>query len=364
MPTLLISGRHDEATPATVQPYQDLIPDVRWVIFEESSHLPHLEEPELFQQVMKEFLGSLAGAKEKEKETEAVGHGVNYRTGSALVFPGMGPVPFAEVAKFMLVNPFARKLFAEADEALGYSLFERFKEAEGDYSEYAQVAFLVNCLALAQWVEHEFGEQPAFCAGRASARRPPPCTPGRCRSPTASASRHVSPTRSTRTSPRSTRRRSPPSPSRGPRAPGWTRYGRELDARASGTSISCRVDQDFRDARRCASRRVEWFQARVRAPGGLPLVHEAPALRHSAAFEPGAQGGGGGPRRLLSFRPPPAGRRPTRTGAVLTTGSGSGTCCWTVSSGRCAGRTWSASLRRHGRRQRLRRRAGQPCSAG
>lgn len=52
------------------------------------------------------------------------------RTGSALVFPGMGPVPFAEVAKFMLVNPFARTLFAEADEVLGYSLFERFKQAE------------------------------------------------------------------------------------------------------------------------------------------------------------------------------------------------------------------------------------------
>lgn len=71
VPTLLISGRHDEATPATVQPFQDLIPDVRWVIFEESSHLPHLEEPELFQQVMKEFLGSLANTEQKE----AAGHG-------------------------------------------------------------------------------------------------------------------------------------------------------------------------------------------------------------------------------------------------------------------------------------------------
>ncbi|MET8682160.1 proline iminopeptidase-family hydrolase [Streptomyces sp. NPDC004647] len=59
VPTLLISGRHDEATPATVQPYQDLIPDVRWEIFEESSHLPHLEEPELFQDVMTAYLKSL-----------------------------------------------------------------------------------------------------------------------------------------------------------------------------------------------------------------------------------------------------------------------------------------------------------------
>ncbi|MGI5472216.1 proline iminopeptidase-family hydrolase [Streptomyces sp. CA-132043] len=59
VPTLLISGRHDEATPVTVQPYQDLIPDVRWELFEESSHLPHLEEPELFQEVMTGYLKSL-----------------------------------------------------------------------------------------------------------------------------------------------------------------------------------------------------------------------------------------------------------------------------------------------------------------
>ncbi|MEV0598846.1 proline iminopeptidase-family hydrolase [Streptomyces sp. NPDC050315] len=58
VPTLLVSGRHDEATPVTVQPYQDLIPDVRWEIFEESSHLPHLEEPELFQEVMTAYLKS------------------------------------------------------------------------------------------------------------------------------------------------------------------------------------------------------------------------------------------------------------------------------------------------------------------
>lgn len=44
VPTLLVSGRHDEATPACVQPFADRIPDVRWTIFEESSHMPHLEE--------------------------------------------------------------------------------------------------------------------------------------------------------------------------------------------------------------------------------------------------------------------------------------------------------------------------------
>ena len=43
---LLISGRYDEATPATVQPYADRIKDVRWEIFENSSHMPHVEETE------------------------------------------------------------------------------------------------------------------------------------------------------------------------------------------------------------------------------------------------------------------------------------------------------------------------------
>ena len=55
-PTLLISGRHDEATKATVQPYADHISDVRWTIFENSSHMPHVEETERCLQVVGEFL--------------------------------------------------------------------------------------------------------------------------------------------------------------------------------------------------------------------------------------------------------------------------------------------------------------------
>lgn len=43
-PTLLISGRHDEATIACVSPYLHGIKDVRWHIFGNSSHMPHIEE--------------------------------------------------------------------------------------------------------------------------------------------------------------------------------------------------------------------------------------------------------------------------------------------------------------------------------
>jgi len=56
VPTLLVSGRHDEATEATVQPYADRIPDVRWTIFEDSSHMPHVEEEEAYLRLVGAFL--------------------------------------------------------------------------------------------------------------------------------------------------------------------------------------------------------------------------------------------------------------------------------------------------------------------
>lgn len=42
--TLLISGRHDEATAAVMRPFADRIARNCWVIFENSSHMPHVEE--------------------------------------------------------------------------------------------------------------------------------------------------------------------------------------------------------------------------------------------------------------------------------------------------------------------------------
>ncbi len=56
VPTLIVSGRHDEATPATVQPYKDGIKGASWVIFEHSSHMPHVEEQEECMRVVGSFL--------------------------------------------------------------------------------------------------------------------------------------------------------------------------------------------------------------------------------------------------------------------------------------------------------------------
>jgi [acyl-carrier-protein] S-malonyltransferase len=84
---------------------------------------------------------------------------------TAVVFPGMGPTSFADVGRFMLVNPYARELVSEADDVLGYSLVERYRAAAGNYSEYAQVAFMVNSVALARWAETQLGMTPDICVG-------------------------------------------------------------------------------------------------------------------------------------------------------------------------------------------------------
>lgn len=56
VPTLLLSGRYDEVTPACVEKLEQGISSSEWVLFENSSHMPHLEETERFLQVLDEFL--------------------------------------------------------------------------------------------------------------------------------------------------------------------------------------------------------------------------------------------------------------------------------------------------------------------
>jgi L-proline amide hydrolase len=57
-PTLLISGRYDEATEAVVQPFADRIANNRWAIFPQSSHMPHVEEAAACLEVVEEFLAA------------------------------------------------------------------------------------------------------------------------------------------------------------------------------------------------------------------------------------------------------------------------------------------------------------------
>jgi L-proline amide hydrolase len=56
VPTLLISGRHDEATPHIVAQIHARIPGSEWELFESSSHMPHVEEPDAFLDRVERFL--------------------------------------------------------------------------------------------------------------------------------------------------------------------------------------------------------------------------------------------------------------------------------------------------------------------
>jgi L-proline amide hydrolase len=59
VPTLLVSGAYDEATRACVPPFSDAIPDVRWHILPESSHMPHVEERATFMSLLVSFLSGV-----------------------------------------------------------------------------------------------------------------------------------------------------------------------------------------------------------------------------------------------------------------------------------------------------------------
>lgn len=56
VPALVISGEHDEATPAVVRPLVEALPDARWELLEGASHCTHLEQPGRFLELVEAFL--------------------------------------------------------------------------------------------------------------------------------------------------------------------------------------------------------------------------------------------------------------------------------------------------------------------
>lgn len=59
VPTLVVGGRYDEATPALTETIHRGILGSEWVIFENSSHFPHIEETESYLQVLVQFLNRI-----------------------------------------------------------------------------------------------------------------------------------------------------------------------------------------------------------------------------------------------------------------------------------------------------------------
>jgi proline-specific peptidase len=59
VPTLVIGGRYDEATPKITGTVHRGIPGSEWVIFEKSGHFPHIEETDRYLQVLSQFLSKI-----------------------------------------------------------------------------------------------------------------------------------------------------------------------------------------------------------------------------------------------------------------------------------------------------------------
>lgn len=59
MPTLFTCGRYDEASPEASAAYQAQMPQSKLAVFENSAHMPHLEEREAYIQCVRDFLAPL-----------------------------------------------------------------------------------------------------------------------------------------------------------------------------------------------------------------------------------------------------------------------------------------------------------------
>jgi proline-specific peptidase len=56
LPTLVITGEHDEATPAINKTVSSAIPGAESVIYPNASHMAHVEDPEGYMRVLDDFL--------------------------------------------------------------------------------------------------------------------------------------------------------------------------------------------------------------------------------------------------------------------------------------------------------------------
>jgi [acyl-carrier-protein] S-malonyltransferase len=203
------------------------------------------------------------------------------RGDTAIVFPGMGPTRFQDVAKFMLVNSFARDLVAEAEDTLDYSLFERYREAEGDYNEFAQVAFFVNCMALAHWAQATLGVAPDVCTGPSFGGKAAAVYSGAISFRdavwmTASIVRLMDDYFATEHQDVVTQ-----SFARTP-ADSLKELLGELDEKGEWYDISCHVDDDFHMLT-LRQNNLDWLLRRLRGIGGMPLYTMRPPM-HSSAF--------------------------------------------------------------------------------
>jgi [acyl-carrier-protein] S-malonyltransferase len=194
----------------------------------------------------------------------------------------MGPSGYAALAKFMVTDPCARRLRRTADDVLGYSLMDLYRDTQADYSEYSQVAFLITCLALVERVSEIPDAAPvACCAGPSFGSKVAVAYSGalpipeailltarlaRCEEEYFRSEHQDVITQSIARTP----------------GPALQMILDTMTERHEWHDISCHIDEDFfMVSMRTAS--LDRFLREVRAAGGLPLYAMRPPM-HSPAF--------------------------------------------------------------------------------
>jgi [acyl-carrier-protein] S-malonyltransferase len=207
---------------------------------------------------------------------------VDPTTRTAIVFPGISQNPFHQVAKFLLINPVARRLTATANEVLGYSLVERYRTAERAWSEAERVAFLLTCLALGHSARDSQDIDMELCAGPSFGATPAAVFSGALSFPeavrmTADWGRHIDDYFTGQHGDIVTQ-----SFARTPEHE-LGEILRELDAAGEWYGIACRVDHDV-TMLSLREPRLEWLLEQLRSRGGLPLYTMRPPM-HSPLFQ-------------------------------------------------------------------------------
>jgi [acyl-carrier-protein] S-malonyltransferase len=202
---------------------------------------------------------------------------------TGIVFPGMGPSGYADLGRFIVTDPCARRLCRAADEVLGYPLIDFYRNSGADYSEYSQIAFLISCLALIEQAGDVLDDEPVVCTGPSFGEKTALAYAGvlsfpetvlltarlaRCEEEYFQTEHQDVITQSVAHTP----------------GPVLQAILAAMTDRHEWHDISGHIDEDFFLVSMRASS-LERFKRAVRAAGGLPLYAMRPPM-HSAAFGP------------------------------------------------------------------------------